>query len=130
MENKLDRREFLKQATRAALGSAGVLMLDGCRKQRDLDLLVRGALVVDGSGRPPYQADVGIRGKYIVSIGKLRNGPARRVIEAGGLCLSPGFIDVHTHTDVELLVCPTADSLVRQGITTAIGGNCGSSRFP
>lgn len=130
MENKFDRREFLKQATRAALGSAGVLMLDGCRKQRDLDLLVRGALVVDGSGRPAYQADVGIRGKYIVSIGKLRNGSARRVIEAGGLCLSPGFIDVHTHTDVELLVCPTADSLVRQGITTAIGGNCGSSRFP
>jgi N-acyl-D-amino-acid deacylase len=52
------------------------------------------------------------------------------VIKAQGLCLSPGFIDVHNHTDFELLLCPTADSLVRQGITTVIGGNCGSSRFP
>ncbi len=130
MENRFDRRKFLKQGSRAALGAAGVLILGGCRKERDLDLLVSGALVFDGSGGPPYQADVGIRGKYIISIGKLRNVPARRVIEAGGLCLSPGFIDVHTHTDVELLVCPTADSLIHQGITTAIGGNCGSSRFP
>jgi len=44
--------------------------------------------------------------------------------------LSPGFIDVHNHTDFELLVCPTADSLIKQGVTTVIGGNCGSSRFP
>ncbi|HAR36606.1 MAG TPA: hypothetical protein DCR87_06875, partial [Acidobacteria bacterium] len=127
---KWPRREFLKTGCRAAAGAAGVLLLGGCRKERDFDLIIRGALVVDGSGRAPYQADVGLSGKYIKYIGKIGNGQARRVIEAEGLYLAPGFIDVHNHTDVQLLVCPTADSLVRQGLTTVIGGNCGSSRFP
>ncbi|MBC7348389.1 MAG: amidohydrolase family protein [Candidatus Aminicenantes bacterium] len=127
---KWPRREFLKTGCRAAAGAAGMLLLGGCRKERDFDLIIRGALVVDGSGRPPYQAEVGVSGKYIKYIGKTGNGQARRVIEAEGLYLAPGFIDVHNHTDVQLLVCPTADSLVRQGLTTVIGGNCGSSRFP
>ncbi|MDI6697920.1 MAG: D-aminoacylase [Candidatus Saccharicenans sp.] len=126
----MNRRDFLRTSGAAAAGAAGALILVGCRRETDFDLLIKEVLVVDGSGRPPYQADVGIRGKHIQFIGKLRKGRARRVIEAGGLCLSPGFIDVHNHTDVQLLVCPTADSLVRQGITTVIGGNCGASRFP
>lgn len=126
----MKRRDFLRTSGAAAAGAAGALVLGGCRRETDFDLLIREALVVDGSGRPPYPADVGLRGKHIKFIGKLRNGRARRVIEAGGLYLSPGFIDVHNHTDVQLLVCPTADSLVRQGITTVVGGNCGSSRFP
>lgn len=112
------------------MGAAGTLILGSCRREPDFDLVIREALVLDGGQSPPYLADIGVRGKYIKFIGKLRNGRARRVIEAQGLCLSPGFIDVHNHTDVQLLVCPTADSLVRQGITTVIGGNCGASRFP
>ncbi|MGB9906351.1 MAG: N-acyl-D-amino-acid deacylase family protein [Candidatus Saccharicenans sp.] len=129
-EKKWPRRDFLKTGCRSAMAAAGVLLLGGCRQQREFDLLLKGALVVDGSGRPPYPADVGLSGKYIKYIGKVGNSRARRVIEVEGLHLAPGFIDVHNHTDVQLLVCPTADGLVRQGITTVIGGNCGSSRFP
>lgn len=120
----------MKSAGRALAGAAGLTVLGGCGARAELDLIIKDALVIDGSGRPPYRAEVGVLGNYIKYIGKIGIGRARRVIEADGLYLAPGFIDVHNHTDVQLLVCPTADSLVRQGITTVIGGNCGSSRFP
>jgi N-acyl-D-amino-acid deacylase len=135
MENKrtafLKRREFLKKAGRGAAGAAALMCLPGCGNlARGYDLLIQEALVVDGTGRKPFLADVGIKGNYIKYIGKIGNKKAARIIRAQGLCLTPGFVDVHNHTDVQLLVCPTADSLVRQGITTVIAGNCGSSRFP
>jgi len=126
----LRRRDFLKKAGKTTLGAAGLFTLGGCRSAAKLDLLIKEAMVVDGSGQPPFLADVGIKGKYIKYIGKLGNRPARRIIRAQGLYLAPGFIDIHNHTDIQFLVCPTADSLVHQGITTIIGGNCGSSIFP
>lgn len=128
--SSLKRREFLKKTGQGALAAAGLIIMPGCHQEDDCDLLIQEALVVDGSGQKPYLADVAIKGKYIKFVGKAGSRRAKRVVRAEGLCLSPGFIDVHNHTDVELLLCPTADSLVRQGITTVIGGNCGSSRFP
>jgi len=130
----MPRREFLKRAGQGLIGASCLsLFLPGCRLEEagsDYDLVIRQALVFDGSGQPPFRADVGISGNYIKHIGEIGKNIGRREIPAENLCLSPGFIDVHNHTDFELLVCPTADSLIKQGVTTVIGGNCGSSRFP
>ncbi|MBP6059676.1 MAG: D-aminoacylase [Candidatus Saccharicenans sp.] len=128
------RREFLKKAGQGLIGISCLSFFSpGCRRSElsdDYDLVIRQALVFDGSGQAPFRADVGISGNYIKYIGKIGKNSSRRELLAEDLCLSPGFIDVHNHTDIELLVCPTADSLIRQGVTTVIGGNCGSSRFP
>jgi len=130
----IPRREFLKKAGQGLIGISCLSFFSpGCRRPElsgDYDLVIRQALVFDGSGQPPFRADVGISGNYIKHIGKIGKNSSRRELLAEDLCLSPGFIDVHSHTDIELLVCPTADSLIRQGVTTVIGGNCGSSRFP
>ncbi|MBN2356949.1 D-aminoacylase, partial [candidate division KSB1 bacterium] len=71
-----------------------------------------------------------IRGKKIAAIGDLSSASTRQSIDAAGMAVSPGFIDVHTHTDISLLIDPKAESKIRQGVTTEIGGNCGSSYFP
>lgn len=131
MGKKLSRRQFLTQAGQTVLTGSLLTIITGhsaCSSR--YDVIIREALVVDGSGRPPFPADVGLRGNNIVTIGKIGNSRAGRIIMADGLCLAPGFIDAHNHTDVQLLVCPTADSLVHQGVTTIVAGNCGSSRFP
>jgi N-acyl-D-amino-acid deacylase len=71
----------------------------------DYDLLVRGGLVVDGSGLPAYRADVGVRDGKIAEIGRLR-GSAGRTLDAAGLAVAPGFIDQHTHLDAQVLWDP------------------------
>ncbi len=94
------------------------------------DILITGAEVIDGSGAPAFRADVAISGEVIVEVGDLTGAEAGRKIAATGLLLTPGFIDVHTHGDTSILVNPVAESKLRQGITTQIVGNCGSSAFP
>lgn len=129
----MDRRAFLKDSVRtaAALSAAGSgLALRGCSKGRDLDLLVAGGTVYDGSGGPPVRADVGISGGAVREVGRIRRSRAAAVVEAGGLAVSPGFIDIHNHTDVHLLVDPKAESAVRQGVATLVSGQCGESPFP
>src|SRR5512135_1564424 len=127
------RREFLRRAVRSALtvSAAGTgLLLKGCTTGRDYDLLVSGGTVYDGTGGPPFAADVGIAGGVIVGLGKLARARAKAQIDARGLAVAPGFIDVHEHTGTELLVNPRAESAVRQGVTTLVSGNCGGSPFP
>jgi N-acyl-D-amino-acid deacylase len=129
----MNRRSFIKGAARtAALVSAagGGLLLKGCSVGKEYDLVVSGGTVYDGTGGPPVRADIGIAGGAIRLIGKIRPAAARAVIPAAGLAVSPGFVDVHEHTSVELLVNPKAESAVRQGITTLVSGNCGDSPFP
>ena len=94
------------------------------------DILIVGGLVVDGSSRPAVQADIGIEGDKITAVGDLKDAEATRVIHAAGLVVSPGFIDIHTHSDLSLLVEPCGMSKVRQGVTTEVSGNCGYSPFP
>ncbi|OGB91319.1 MAG: hypothetical protein A3H39_02220 [candidate division NC10 bacterium RIFCSPLOWO2_02_FULL_66_22] len=95
------------------------------------DLLIRGAWVFDGGGNPPVEANVAVRGDRIVGVGRdVTPATARRVIDARGLAAAPGFVDIHGHSDYHLLLTPTAESAVLQGVTCEIGGNCGYAAAP
>ena len=94
------------------------------------DLVVRGGTVLDGTGAPAFRADVGLVGDRIAALGEIAPEQGRRVIDASGLHVAPGFIDIHTHSDPDVLAYPTADSRARQGVTTELAGNCGSSAAP
>ena len=94
-----------------------------------LDLLLRGGRVVDGSGNPWFEADVGIRDGRIVAVGRVGE-PAARAIDAGSLVVCPGFIDMHTHSDLQLLVNPAHEAKVHQGVTLDVIGQDGLSYAP
>ena len=94
------------------------------------DLIIRNGRVMDGSGNPWYRADVGITGDRITRIGNIGTETAGRVIDANGMIVSPGFIDIHSHSDYPILIEPEGHSKIRQGVTTEVIGNCGSSAAP
>jgi N-acyl-D-aspartate/D-glutamate deacylase len=93
----------------------------------DLDLIVRGGEVLDGTGAAAVRADVGIRGDRIVAVGDLAGRSARRTIDATGLVVAPGFIDLHTHSEMPLVADGTAQSKVRQGVTLDVMGESSSA---
>jgi N-acyl-D-amino-acid deacylase len=119
------RRDFLKTSVITISGLAL-----GCSVRSRLDFVIRDAMIADGTGNPLFQADIGIRDGRISALGSLKNASAHSVLNAKGLVAAPGFIDIHSHTDFELLANPEAEGKIRQGITTEISGNCGSSPFP
>jgi N-acyl-D-aspartate/D-glutamate deacylase len=88
----------------------------------EYDLLIRGGRIVDGSGNPWFLGDVAIRGDRIVAVGRVPEGKAKRVIDAKGLVVAPGFIDMHSHSDDLLLEDGHAQSKIRQGVTTEVLG--------
>jgi len=96
----------------------------------NLDRVLGGGLVVDGTGGRAYRADVGIRAGRIAAIGDLEAAPAGERLDVSGLAVCPGFVDMHTHSDLSLLVCPAGDSKIHQGVTTEVVGNCGFSPAP
>jgi N-acyl-D-amino-acid deacylase len=94
------------------------------------DLLIRGGEVVDGTGAPRQRADVAVEGGRIAALGPGLGGEARRVIDAAGHVVTPGFIDAHSHSDLFYLGCPAAESKLRQGCTTEVVGMCSFSPAP
>jgi N-acyl-D-amino-acid deacylase len=94
---------------------------------QDYDVLIRNGRVVDGTGAPWRYADIGIRDGKIVAIGDLKEDEAKKEIDAKGLIVAPGFIDIHNHSDNTILVDGKAESMIRQGVTTMIFGEGGSA---
>jgi N-acyl-D-amino-acid deacylase len=92
--------------------------------------ILKNGILIDGTGGPRIRADVEVRNDRIVKIGKLNPSSADLVLDVQGLVVSPGFIDMHCHSDYALLIDPRAESMIRQGVTTEVIGNCGASAAP
>lgn len=100
--------------------------LPGAQTPASFDLLIRGGRVIDGTGSPARIADVGVRRGVIAEVGTLTGATATTILDAGGMAVAPGFIDVHTHAD-DVAEKPLAENFLRMGVTTIVAGNCGSS---
>lgn len=104
-----------------------LLLVKSMAFAQDFDLLIRGGKVVDGTGNAWFYGDVGIKNGKIARIGQLPNATATKTLEAKGLMVCPGFIDVHTHIEEDEFKLPTADNFIYDGVTTVVTGNCGLS---
>lgn len=98
-------------------------------KEPDFDFIILNGTIYEGTGSEPFQTDIGIKADRIIAIGDLSKSAAKETIDAEGLAITPGFIDMHTHLE-PLMELPLAESLVRQGVTLALGGPDGSSPWP
>lgn len=121
---------LLRLLTRGLFVLLGLTLTPLAVAQDRFDKIIRDGRIVDGTGNPWYQADVGIVADRIVRIGDLSNSDADISIDASGLVVAPGFIDPHTHAMRGIFDVPTAESALLQGVTTLTEGNDGSSPFP
>ena len=130
----MNRRKFIKNGIVAGVGisALGGLNCFGIKSTsvKRVSVLFKGATIIDGSGANRKTADLLIESGKIAGIGRFNPGISTRVIDADGLVLAPGFIDIHSHTDLSLFVNPNAESKIRQGVTTEIVGQDGDSVAP
>ncbi len=129
MKHAIDRRSFLALAAASAAACAAPLKATTERRFA-FDCVIQGGRVFDGTGGVEWTSDIGLLGDTIVAFGEIDIEQSRSVIDARGLCVAPGFIDMHTHSDGDVLVYPDDESRVFQGVTTEVTGNCGSSAAP
>lgn len=136
MSKSLTRREFIKTSSILTIaagtvgGTSSVIAKIG---QPSFDILIRNGMILDGTGRAEFPADIGIKSGKIIAIenhGVISNESSLRIINAKNLKVTPGFIDIHTHTDTGLFINPNAESKIRQGVTTEVAGQDGSSVAP
>lgn len=131
----MKRREFLYGAVAV---SAVVLTGEAAAKttagklatSNTYDLVLKNGRILDGAGNPWFKADIALKNGRISKIGRVDEAGADRIIDVKGLFVSPGFIDIHNHTDTSMFSDPWIESLLRQGITTNVNGNCGGSPAP
>jgi N-acyl-D-amino-acid deacylase len=109
---------------------AFLLLLAAAVCSAQYDLLIRNGRIIDGTGNAWYRGDVAIQGDRIAAVGYLPGATAKRVIDAGGKAVAPGFIDPHTHARRGIMEVPTADNYIRMGVTTLIEGQDGGSALP
>ena len=107
-----------------------LLVAGGAAFGQDYDVLISGGRIINGSGNPWFEADIGVSRDRITAIGDLSGATAATQIDASGLIVAPGFIDPHTHAIRGIFDVPTADSALLQGVTTLTEGNDGSSPWP
>ncbi len=131
MGSKINRRDFIKSSlmTGAAFG-LGYATTSLLKANNRFDTIIKGGVIYTGEGGTPFPGEIGIKDGKISAIASSIGESADVIIDAKGAAVSPGFIDIHTHTDSNLLDAPLGDSKICQGVTTDIGGNCGSSPFP
>ncbi|MCU0398238.1 MAG: amidohydrolase family protein, partial [Cyclobacteriaceae bacterium] len=96
-------------------------------RAQSYDLIIKNGKIVDGTGNPWFYGDVGVNEGKIVYIGNLKEFPANTIIDAKGLIVAPGFIDVHTHIEGNEVRIPTAGNFILDGVTSVVTGNCGGS---
>lgn len=125
----MNRRRFLKNSLGVA-ASLALKPLLHAEAVSEFDLILRGGSILDGTGGPVWKGDLGIRGDVIAALGEIPATAGKQSMDISGWYISPGFIDIHTHSDSSIIGYPTADSRVRQGVTTEVTGNCGSSAAP
>lgn len=104
-------------------------LLAACLAAQEFDILIRDGKIVDGTGSPSFHGDLGIKSGKIAAMGKLMNRTATRTIDAKGLVIAPGFIDMHNHSDAAILTDGNAQSMIRMGVTSMILGE-GESAAP
>ena len=131
----MKRREFLycaAAASAAALTGKTVAKATAVEQATSnmYDLVLKNGRILDGSGNPWFNADIAVKNGRISKIGRVGEDKAGRIIDVKGLAVSPGFIDMHNHADTSMFSDPWVESLLRQGITTNVGGNCGGSPAP
>ncbi len=108
-----------------------LVLLGACTRAPEFDLVITGGTVIDGSGSPGVPADVAVQGDRIAAIGKIGAARGRRAFDASGMCVVPGFIDMHTHGDRRILDenGKSARNYLTQGVTTLVTGNCGDGTY-
>ena len=114
---------------RSLLFSIGLFSISFLAGAQSFDLVIKNGKIIDGSGNSWYYGDVGVSQGKITFVGKKENYDSKRIVDAKGLIVAPGFIDVHAHVEGGEVTTPTADNFIHDGVTSVVTGNCGGSNL-